>query len=56
MVATDGIVVCDNIPLYRDALIIWFGLFFTMNVCYPKDLAATLEFVQRYVMVNHYMC
>lgn len=49
MVAVDQVVVMEDISTFTDALISMFVMYYVMNIDYPAEVCATLEFLQRCV-------
>ncbi|KAG1673608.1 hypothetical protein GQR58_015523 [Nymphon striatum] len=47
MLAIDGCVVNDYLGSFQTALMMLFAAFFCLNVQYPEEAAATLDFIQR---------
>ena len=49
MLAVDGQVVTNNLTKFPTVLGMLMAAFFNLNIKYPVEAAATLEFMQRYV-------
>jgi hypothetical protein len=45
-VVVDGIVVCGPVD-FKVAFAVMFASYFVFNIAYPKEVAASLEFIQR---------
>ena len=50
MVAIDGVIVNDSISTFTGGLAMLFASYYNFNIKYPVEAAATLEFIQRYVL------
>ena len=48
MLAIDGIVVNENITSFETGMSMLFASFFIFGIEYPKEVPATMEFIQRY--------
>lgn len=48
MVAVDQMIVNDHLLSFTKALYLTFSLYYILNISYPVELGATLEFLQRY--------
>lgn len=48
MVAVDQMVVMERISTFTDAMASMFMMYYVMNIDYPAEVCATLEFLQRY--------
>ncbi|XP_052414057.1 uncharacterized protein LOC127963982 isoform X19 [Carassius gibelio] len=47
MVAVDQMIVNDHLLSFTEALYLMFSLYYILNISYPVELGATLEFLQR---------
>ncbi len=47
MVAVDQMFVNDHLLSFTEALYLMFSLYYILNISYPVELEATLEFLQR---------
>lgn len=50
-VVVDGLVICGPVD-FQMAFAVMFAAYFVFNIAYPKDAAATLEFIQRQVLCS----
>lgn len=53
MVAADGIVIHEDLKSFREALIMMFSMYFVLNMKYPAEACATLDFLQRLVVEDN---
>lgn len=54
MVAVDQVIVKEQLPCFNKAFEMMFCSYYVHNIDYPVELAATLEFLQRYAFSMHY--
>ncbi|KAK2872942.1 hypothetical protein Q8A67_022839 [Cirrhinus molitorella] len=47
MVAVDQMIMNDHLLSFTEALYLMFSLYYILNISYPVELGATLEFLQR---------
>lgn len=50
MLSVDGVVVNGNISSMSAALKMWFSAYYIFGIVYPSDIAASLEFIHRYIL------
>lgn len=53
MVAVDQVVVSEQLPCFTNAVQMMFCSYYLHSIDYPVELAATLEFLQRYAFSMH---
>ena len=54
MVAVDQVIVNEKLPSFTKAFQMMFCSYYLQNIDYPVELAATMEFLQRYLFNMHY--
>lgn len=53
MIAVDQVIVNEQLPCFTKAVQMMFCSYYLHNIDYPVELAATLEFLQRYAFSMH---
>jgi len=52
MPSVDRTIVQESIPSFVSSICMMFGSYYSFNIHYPSKLASTLEFLQRYVILD----